>query len=651
MKHQIYIDFEYNSTNENKLNLVSASLVDSKYKSLQSYWLYKNEQEQNNLRDYLFACRNDAEIVCYNSLAEGRSFIALGLNPSDFTWVDLMYLWKQLKNSNHKYQYGEILSKKGKPIITSKKPREMHEDDDEIEEDENHSEAGNSLASCIYGLFKEIIDTEHKTAVRDIIISNKNIEVNQQIITKYNESDLDYMPRIYEKTLSVLTGKYQYYLDFRLAIAESEQLLTMEDVYHHSKYVAELAIIENNGIPIRTNNVKQLSANYTEAVKSLIEGFMFQSKNSLYFWNAKTNKYVEKYDAFKELVDSLDLADKFPVSGKTKKFKKDDDTLEFFGGKYPIFEEFRQVKKALNQLKWYRPEALPDFINNVGSDNRLRCYFNPYGTQTGRNAPPAKQFIFAQSSWLRAMIQPPKGKVIIAADWKSQEFMLAAWKAKDAAMKKAYESGDIYVAYGLSAGLFPNGYDKTNDDHKRIRNKICKPVVLGIGYGMGAASLAKRIDCTEEEAAGYIAKYYDSYPDYFAWKQRVKHHYRKMKKILRSADNWLLLRDNPNDTSVLNFPIQGSGASCLRYAIRECLANGLKVISPLHDAIYFECDEDKASDIVPLIKKCMQLGVNKALKTEDYTIPVDISIHKHDEIWVEEKGKNNFELLRSYCNL
>ena len=167
-------------------------------------------------------------MVCFNGLAEAGSFIRLGLNPLDFTWVDLQYLWKQLKNCNNNYQYGEVLSKNYEPIITTRPNKYELEDDEEVPT--KHKEAGNSLVDCAYGLTGKIINHEHKNKVRDLIIADKDIELYKNIILEYNLSDLIYMPEIYEKMLAILLNNYT--CDDKSHLPHP--LLGMHDVYYHS---------------------------------------------------------------------------------------------------------------------------------------------------------------------------------------------------------------------------------------------------------------------------------------------------------------------------------------------------------------------------------------------------------------------------------
>src|SRR5208283_6051431 len=88
-----------------------------------------------------------------------------------------------------------------------------------------------------------------------------------------------------------------------------------------------------------------------------------------------------------------------------------------------------------------------------------------------------------------------QGQVFITSavayvDWSQQEFGIAAALSGDRAMMDAYRSGDPYLAFGKQAGRIPA--DGTKQTHAAERD-LFKTCVLGVQYGMGAASLAGRI--------------------------------------------------------------------------------------------------------------------------------------------------------------
>jgi hypothetical protein len=56
---------------------------------------------------------------------------------------------------------------------------------------------------------------------------------------------------------------------------------------------------------------------------------------------------------------------------------------------HPIIAEIREARYSLNQLKLRKL--------NVGPDGRSHAWLNPFGTDTSRNNPSSKEFLFGES--------------------------------------------------------------------------------------------------------------------------------------------------------------------------------------------------------------------------------------------------------------
>lgn len=77
-----------------------------------------------------------------------------------------------------------------------------------------------------------------------------------------------------------------------------------------------------------------------------------------------------------------------------------------------------------------------------------RCCRHSAPAQAGIN--PAirnSQFAFGPAVWLRSLIRAPRKSGIAYIDWSQQEFGIAAALSGDAAMQRAYASGDPYLAF------------------------------------------------------------------------------------------------------------------------------------------------------------------------------------------------------------
>jgi DNA polymerase I-like protein with 3'-5' exonuclease and polymerase domains len=139
----------------------------------------------------------------------------------------------------------------------------------------------------------------------------------------------------------------------------------------------------------------------------------------------------------------------------------------------------------------------------IGSDGRNRTPLWAYGTKTGRNAPSNSRYIFGPAKWVRFLISPPSGRVLVYRDFMQQEVRIAAVLSGDSALLEACESGDVYIGTAKQLGFYREGMPQAEHDALRTTFKV---VILGIQYGMGHRALALRTGCSLYEAAEMLAR-------------------------------------------------------------------------------------------------------------------------------------------------
>ena len=171
-----------------------------------------------------------------------------------------------------------------------------------------------------------------------------------------------------------------------------------------------------------------------------------------------------------------------------------DSTFREMEGLYPQIKTLRELRYSLSALR----------LNSlaVGADNRNRTPLWAFGSKTGRNQPSNAKYIFGPAKWIRFLIVPPPGRVLIHRDYRQQEARIAAVVSGDAALLKACDP-DIYIGVAKQLGFAPP--DATPESHKAVR-KMFKPVMLGIIYGLGPHTLASRIGVSLFEAAEILAR-------------------------------------------------------------------------------------------------------------------------------------------------
>lgn len=154
-------------------------------------------------------------------------------------------------------------------------------------------------------------------------------------------------------------------------------------------------------------------------------------------------------------------------------------------------------------------------------EGRIHCDFDQAGTATGRfsSKNPNMQNIPARNTEIRQIFKADDGKVLIACDYSAQEMRIFAHLSKDKGLLEAYNSGKDFYSY-ISSKVFNIPYNEAlhvnpdgsvNEEGKRLRD-IIKPCILGLLYGMGCYTMAKRLSMTPEDAQQLIDSIYENFP-------------------------------------------------------------------------------------------------------------------------------------------
>ena len=193
----------------------------------------------------------------------------------------------------------------------------------------------------------------------------------------------------------------------------------------------------------------------------------------------------------------------------TGQLRLDRDTFRDMSKRYPKLEPLKELRHSLSEL---RLESLA-----VGPDGRNRAMLSPFGARSGRNTPSNTKFVFGPSVWIRGLIRPERGRALAYVDWSSQEVWIAAKLSGDRALLEAVTSGDPYLSFARMAGL-ARGRDQGN---AQVIRDVCKTVVLGANYGMGAESLAYRTGLSKIEAQELLRKLAITFPTFTDWAEHV----------------------------------------------------------------------------------------------------------------------------------
>lgn len=112
---------------------------------------------------------------------------------------------------------------------------------------------------------------------------------------------------------------------------------------------------------------------------------------------------------------------------------------------------------------------------------------------------------------IKSVPTTPRGYLLTYYDISSAEVKSAGFKSMDPNMiEKFMKNEDIYVFTGKM--YKPNGPWDTDPEFKKTWRKKMKTVFLGILYGLGAKSLAERLNCSEAEALNIIDSVFTTFP-------------------------------------------------------------------------------------------------------------------------------------------
>jgi len=610
----VYIDFEFNSSNEEILNLVCCSLRFKKEGfdswTIKNFWLFNDNVEKKKLNDYVSTLNNNGAVfVAHNVVSEARSFYSLGhSDPTTFTWFDTFLEYRNLSNRSVELNTGKQLVggkiknyRRVDPFSKYKKPNKYASNIEES--DKKELKLKHNLPEAIYNFFKvPLVNMEVKDKMRDIILSKNDelILAHKDDIMKYCESDVEVLPMLKNKIMETYENRK----------------INIDEVYTAAKwrgnYAALTAIRESKGYPIDMEKVSALIEN--------VELIMDDCRREIndFFPDIKPFKYNKK---LKRFTLNQEIVKLWAIKTHGDKWEKTDTlepslSLESFEKFYPYRHDYptdifgaQMVRylKLKQHLRGFEKPSDPSkewFMSSVGSDDRVRPYMNIFGSQTGRSQPSSKAFVMLKPAFLRTVVQPKPGKWLVSCDWASQEYLISALNANDKNMIEAYASGDVYLAYAKQLGIVPK--DGTKEQYKTERDSQ-KPVILGLSflrskYGMAdSLSVTWNREVSLEEAQREIDKFYKIAADLKKFQDRVQLDYARNKKI-RTPDHWYMWDYQNNFRSLVNFPSQGTGGSAMRYSDVLCHKRGLYIPFTLHDALYMECEAGDTAAIDTLME-------------------------------------------------
>jgi hypothetical protein len=302
-----------------------------------------------------------------------------------------------------------------------------------------------------------------------------------------------------------------------------------------------------------------------------------------------------------------------------------DDTFKDMARAHPGLAPLRELRTSLASMR------LSDLA--VGTDGRNRCMLSAFRAKTGRNQPSNAKFIFGPSAWMRGLIRPEPGWGLAYVDWSQQEFGIAAALSGDVKMMAAYRTGDPYLEFAKQAGAVPANATKQSHKAEREQFKAC---ALAVQYGMGADSLALRINQPVARARQLLDLHHRTYKTFWSFSDNVVNQ-AVLGRRLWAAFGWQLhTGPDPNARSLRNFPMQANGAEMLRIACIRLHEAGIRVCAPVHDALLIEAPLGELDAAVARAEAAMAQSSKDVLG--GFELTSDAKIVRYPDRYMDERG-------------
>lgn len=449
------------------------------------------------------------------------------------------------------------------------------------------------IGALIYHGLPSILG-EQKDAMRDLILTGGPWSHEEELaILDYCETDV--------VALAHLLTEMHDQIDWPRALLRG-------------RYMKAVSCIQMNGVPLDMELLKTLQTHWLAIQDQLI---------------ADIDRDYGVYDgrSFKtDRWESFLIAKRIPWPRlESGRLDMSDDTFREMARSHIEVAPMRELRSALSEMR------LANL--SVSDEGRNRCLLSPFRSRTGRNQPSNAEFIFGPSVWLRGLIRPQPGWGLAYVDWSQQEFGIAAALSGDTAMMAAYRSGDPYLAFAIQAGAVPTWATKESHEAEREQFKQC---VLAVQYGMGEASLALRINQPVARARQLLQLHRQTYRTFWKWSDRTVDE-AVLGGRLWAGFGWQIhTRDELNDRSLRNFPMQANGAEMLRIASILLTESGIRVCAPVHDALLIEAPLNELDQAIVKTKSLMQEASRIVL--DGFELGSDVKEVRYPDRYMDKRG-------------
>jgi hypothetical protein len=272
---------------------------------------------------------------------------------------------------------------------------------------------------------------------------------------------------------------------------------------------------------------------------------------------------------------------------------------ELLGADWPMFVAIRTAASIAH--------SLTGVYSNIHKDGRTHPRINAVGTVTGRMSitEPAMQ---ATPRVARDIYKSNDGYMLVGCDLSQVEPTLTAALSEDPGLLAAVKKG-IYEELAVSV------WGESARGNSQLRNQA-KTALNATNYGQGAKSMARRLDCTVEEAQKIIWAWNKNFPTFASWKRDLIASSERGEQLTTFGGRPLPLLEKHYQATA--YVVQGSAADVFKLMVRK-VAQRIRATDsraqlwlPLHDELVLSVPDtdDEVELACAILADCMTVEIN-----------------------------------------
>jgi DNA polymerase-1 len=394
--------------------------------------------------------------------------------------------------------------------------------------------------------------------------------------------------------------------------------------------VPVLLDMERNGVLLDREILNEMSRNLGEQISVLEEHIYSEAGGE---FNINSPQQLGRV-----LFDDLQL----PTTRRGKaRYSTEASVLQELSQEFPIARDILKYRQ-MTKLKSTYLDALPNLVNP--RTGRIHTSFNQTRTATGRlsSSDPNMQNIPVRGELggqVRQAFVAPEDCHLLAGDYSQIDLRVLAYLSRDENLLEAFRrDDDIHAA--TAAQIYGVAASEITPDMRRF----AKTVNFGVIYGMSDYGLEQATELSREEAAKFIAAYFEKYPGVQRYFDATREQARREGYVETLLGRRRYIPDiNSSNRQVreaaermaINMPVQGTSADIIKVAMinlysemkKKRLAS--KMLLQVHDELVFEVPDREREAMRRLVSEVMAAAVKL-----DVPLKVDI---KEGRNWGEMK--------------